>query len=123
MTKFLIGLVAALTLTVAGLGAYVVLGDDSAEAHAPMNCDLVVDTSTDPDSATATCEGAVHVDAPDPAPDLHFLFRLVVTFDDNDSNGRPSRGDTVTSCTLTVSNSLTPNDPIFDGPIHRGPCP
>ena len=122
MTKFLIAAVAALALTVAGMATYLILdGGGSAEAHAPINCSFTIDTSTDPDQATATCNGVIHVQTP--FGDQHFNFELTVTFNDNDSSGGPSRGDEVTSCYLLVSNTLNPNDPIFDGPIHRGPCP
>jgi hypothetical protein len=117
MTKFLVAVVAALALTVAGMATYLIVdGGGSAEAHAPIDCNVTVDTSQDPDAGLAVCNGVIHVQTP--FQTVHISFDLTVTFNDNDSSGGPSRGDEVTGCHLEVGPPVN-----FSGDVHRGPCP
>ena len=105
MNKVLLIVVAALSLTVAGLMAYVVIdGGSGAEANFPIECSQSLDNTTSPPTGTVTCTGEIQ------AGPQTIAFTLVVAFQDNPPAG-PSFGDVIVSCSL---NGL---------PVEVGPCP
>jgi hypothetical protein len=107
MTRILAVLVAALTLTVAGLSAQILMDDGgSAEAQPTIECNVV----SEDDVQTITCTGTITIPGPIGG---ELTFTLVVTTTDNPPSG-PSFNDEIISCTLDIGAGPEP--------IDIGPC-